>query len=151
MYDVNDLRSVFLFNHLPEQMLEKILDITTTRKYDEGEYIFKEGDYADYIYSIISGQVDLKVAKNSSTLITVSRSTKGMTFGSSALVDTDNKKYLGYAIAVKDCKLFAWKGSDLEKLFYENHEIGFLVMRKFAQTLNTTLEIFTSRFAETFG
>ncbi len=151
MYDINDLKTISMLSHLTDPMLKKISEITTTRKYDAGQYVFKEGDYADFIYSVIEGMVGLEVAKSSTTRVTVSSSTRGMTFGTTALVELENKKYLGYARAIKDTKVFCWRGSDMEKLFYDDYELGFLVMRKLAKILNSRMQSVTSQFADIFG
>jgi CRP-like cAMP-binding protein len=131
-------------------MLNKILKVTVVTEYGSGNYIFKEGDYAEYLYSIIEGSVGLEIEKNSSTIIMIDKIIRGWTFGFSALVDTEQKKYTSYAKALTDTKLFKWRGADLEKLFYEDPEMAFLLMKKIAMIAKTRLQIRNVQFLDIY-
>lgn len=141
MMEVDDLKSVIMLGYLNDSMLRKLAKITSITSYTSGKYIFKEGDYAEYLYSIIDGKVGLELEKTSSTLVLINTITRGMTFGFSALVDTEEKKYTSNAKALTDTKLFVWKGAELDKLFYQDHEMGYLVMRRIAKIAKTRLQI----------
>jgi CRP-like cAMP-binding protein len=52
-------------------MLQKIAEITLITKIDAGNYIFREGEDAKHLYSIIDGKVGLEIEKDSSTRILV--------------------------------------------------------------------------------
>jgi CRP-like cAMP-binding protein len=141
MMEVNDLKSVIMLGYLNDSMLSKLAKITSVTSYTSGKYIFKEGDYAEYLYSIMDGKVGLELEKTSSTLVLINTITRGMTFGFSALVDTEEKKYTSNAKALTDTKLFVWKGAELDKLFYQDYEMGYLVMRRIAKIAKTRLQI----------
>lgn len=141
MSTIGDLRSIIMLNYLTDPMLKKVEEVTSVRAYEAGEYIFKEGEYAEHLFSVVDGRVGLEVAKNPTTLIRVTELTRGMTFGLSSLVDTEYRRYLGYAKALGQTRLFSWRGADLEKLFVEDNEMGFLFMRRVANILNKRLQV----------
>ena len=141
MIEVDDLKSVIMLGYINDSMLRKVAKITSITSYPSGKYIFKEGDYAEYLYSIIDGRVGLELEKNSSTLVLINTITQGMTFGFSALVDTEEKKYTSSAKALSETKVFVWKGTELEKLFHQDYEMGYLLMKRIAKIAKTRLQI----------
>ncbi len=141
MTDLNGLKSIILLNYLKDSMLDKLLSITSIKEYRVGDYIFKEGDDAKNLYAVIEGKVALEIEKNSSTKISINDIIHGMTFGFSALVETEEKNYTSSAKALTDVKLYVWKAADLEALFSKNHEMGFLFMKRIAKIIKTRLQI----------
>ena len=150
MLNIGDLRSIIMLNYLTDPMLEKILAITSVREYKLGEYVFKEGEYADRLFSVLKGRVGLEVAKNPSTFIRLTEITRGMTFGLSSLLDTDRRRYVGYAKSLADSEVLTWKGADLEKLFVEDHEMGYLLMRRVANILNKRFHVANAQLVEVY-
>lgn len=148
MLDIDDLRCTILLSHLTDPMLKKLLEVTSKLTYEAGEYIFKEGEYAGRLFSVHEGRVGLEIAKNPSTLIRLTELTRGMTFGISSLVDTENRKYIGHAKSLTDTVLLAWKGDSLERLFVEDNEMGYLFMRRVANILNRRQQITNAQLAE---
>lgn len=148
MFDIQDIRQIIMLNYLTDPMLEKLKDLATVREYKAGEYIFKEGQYADCLYSIIEGRVGLEAAKDSSRNFLVMEAHRGQTIGFSAILDPEHRKYLGHARALTDVKVFAWKGADLEKLMVEDYEMGFLIMRRIAHIIDKRLEATKSQLVE---
>ncbi len=55
----DDLRRVAVFANATDDDLALILANSITRSLEEGEYFFFQGDEADYLYVLISGQVKL--------------------------------------------------------------------------------------------
>lgn len=145
MFDIQDIRQIIMLNYLTDPMLEKLKEIATVREYRAGEYIFKEGQYADCLYSIIEGRVGLESAKDSSRNFLVMEAHRGQTIGFSAVLDPEHRKYLGHARALTDVKVFVWKGSELEKMMVEDYEMGFLLMRRIAHIIDRRLEITKSQ------
>ena len=76
--------------------------------------------------------------------------TRGYAFGFSSLVDMEQKKYASHAIALTDTTLFKWSYPDLERLFYEDYEMGFLLMRKIAKIAKKRLQIRNVQFLDIY-
>ena len=122
-----------MLRDLNDTMFEKILKVTKKTNYSSGEYIFREGDYAEHLYSVIEGKVGLELQKNTNTLIMINTITQGYSFGFSALVDTEQKKYASHGKALTDTKLLKWSGENLQKLFYKDYEMGYLFIKRIAK------------------
>ncbi len=150
MIESNDLKSVILLSYLKDFMLQKIAKITLITKIDAGNYFFREGEDAIHLYSIIDGKVGLEIEKNSSTRILVDTLSQDRTFGFSALVDTEEKKYTSSAKAITDTKVFFWKATDLESLFVQDCELGFMFMRRIAKIIKTRLQIRNVQFLDIY-
>jgi len=130
MIKLNDIKSILLLTCLKDAMLKKVVEITWETEYRAGEYVFREGDYAERRYAIIVGKVGLEIARNSSDQILVDTALKGRTFGFSALIDTEEKKYTSSAKAMTDTKVIFWRAADLEELFHQDYELGFVFIKK---------------------
>jgi CRP-like cAMP-binding protein len=132
-------------------MLEKLAEMTLIADYGAGNYIFEEGDYARYLYSIIDGKVGLELEKSTNNLVMIDTVARGRTFGFSALIDTEQKKYTTHARAITDTKLFAWDGTELEMLFYQDYEMGFLFMKRIAKIAKTRLQIRNVQYLDIYS
>jgi CRP-like cAMP-binding protein len=150
MIEVNDLKSVLLLSYLEDSMLKKIAAITLITKIDAGNYFFREGEHAQHLYSIIDGKVGLEIEKNSSTRVLVDTITQGRTFGFSALVDTEERKYTSSAKAMTNARVFFWKATDLETLFNQDSKLGLMFMRRIAKIIKTRLQIRNVQFLDIY-
>ena len=150
MVNLDELKSIILLNHLTDPMLEKLTDITMTAEYKAGDYIFKEGQYARYLYAIIDGKVGLELEKTANSTVLIDTVGRGRTLGFSALVDTEQKKYTTHAKAIIDTKLFLWDVVELEQLFYQDFEMGYLFMKRIAKIAKTRLQIRNVQFLDIY-
>ncbi|MGD8436948.1 MAG: cyclic nucleotide-binding domain-containing protein, partial [Syntrophobacterales bacterium] len=105
MVELDDMKSIILLSHLTDTMLENLADITMTAEYKAGDYIFREGTYARYLYAIVHGKVGLELEKTINAPVMMDTIGRGRTIGFSALVDTEQKKYTTHARALEDTKL----------------------------------------------
>ena len=151
MVTLDDLKSIILLSHLTDPMLEKLAEMTLIADYGAGNYIFEEGDYARYLYSIIDGKVGLELEKTTNNLVMIDTVARGRTFGFSALIDTEQKKYTTHARAITDTRLFAWEGTELEMLFYQDYEMGFLFMKRIAKIAKTRLQIRNVQYLDIYS
>ena len=150
MFSIDDMKSINMLSYLNDSMLENLVKITSINEYRSGDYIFNEGDDAKSLYSVIDGKVGLDIEKNSSTRILIDNITSGMMLGFSALVDTEEKSYTTSAKALTDTKLFTWKTEDLETLFSQDYETGFLFMKGIAKIVKTRLQIRNIQFLDIY-
>ena len=150
MFSIDDLKSINMLSYLSDSILENLATITSINKYRAGDYIFNEGDDAKSLYSVIDGKVGLEIEKTSSTRILIDNITNGMMLGFSALVDTEEKSYTTYAKVLTDTKLFTWKAEELETLFSQDYEMGFLFMKGIAKIVKTRLQIRNVQFLDIY-
>ena len=141
MVNYNDLKTIIMLNCLKDSMLEKLSSITSIEEYRSGYYIFNEGEEAKNLYALIEGKVRLEIDAEYSRRIFINDITPSMIFGFSALVETENHNYTAYAKAITDVKLYKWAAIDLETLFNQDFEMGFLFMKVIAKIIKTRPQI----------
>ncbi len=59
MLDYDQLRAVPLFEHLRDDQLQWLLDHGEAYQAEQGDYVFRQGQDADYFYVIISGELQI--------------------------------------------------------------------------------------------
>ncbi len=144
------LKSIIMLNHLKDSMLDELLRVTRIVAYRSGDYIFNEGEDAKNLYGVIDGKVRLEIDKKHTTRISINDIVQGMVFGFSALIDTEKKNYTTYAKALTDVKLYKWEAPDLETLFNQDFEMGFLFMKEIAKIIKTRLQIRNVQFLDIY-
>ena len=150
MVNYNDLKSIIMLNYLKDSMLDKLSSITSIEEYRSGYYIFNEGEDAKNLYALIEGKVRLEIDTKYSTRIFINDITQSMIFGFSALVETEKKNYTTYAKAITDVKLYKWEATDLETLFNQDFEMGFLFMKVIAKIIKTRPQIRNVQFLDIY-
>ncbi|MBN1122626.1 MAG: cyclic nucleotide-binding domain-containing protein [Anaerolineae bacterium] len=116
------------------------------------EWLFHEGDAADFIYLILSGSIELKMAHDSERIHHAHLSTlsvEGDTIGWSALVVPH--LYSFCAIAAKDTRLVKFNAAYIRDLMEEDREAGCILMYRLAQIMRTRMKNMHIRFASLVG
>jgi CRP-like cAMP-binding protein len=137
MVNYNYLKSIIMLNYLKDSMLDKLSSIASMEEYRSGDYIFNEGEDTKNLYALIEGKVRLEIDTIYTTRISINDITQSMIFGFSAIVDTEKKNYTTYAKAITDVKLYKWEATDLETLFNQDFEMGYLFMKVIAKIIKT--------------
>ena len=78
------LKEVELFKNLPGKLLSSIAQISRVKSCEEGDYIFREGDFGDSMFIIVSGEVNIN--HEGKGLATLSR---GECLGEMAILDNE--------------------------------------------------------------
>jgi CRP-like cAMP-binding protein len=151
MFELDDLRATKLLSDFTDQQLGKIKQFSLKKEFRAGDYIFREGDFAGYLYAVHAGKVGLEVKKNSELQVSIDTIARGATFGFSALVDTEDKRYTTSAKALTDTQLIAWRGADVEELFYNDFELGFIFMKRIAAIAKKRLQIRNVQFLDIYS
>ncbi len=103
-----------------------------------GTYILKEGDPANTFYLIRAGKVAVEVVAPQHKPIIVSTLEVGELLGWSWLMPPFQWKF--HARAVSDVRAIALDGKCLRTKCEENHDLGYEVLKRFAQIIEERLE-----------
>jgi CRP/FNR family cyclic AMP-dependent transcriptional regulator len=76
-----------LFWGMDKNFVKATMDITTKESYNQGDFLFKEGDAAAYFYILLKGRVKLIIAQAGQVVYTVDNA--GEAFGWSSLAGLD--------------------------------------------------------------
>jgi CRP/FNR family transcriptional regulator, cyclic AMP receptor protein len=150
MGDLNVLKTINILKTIDDSTLEQISRLATVETYNKDDYLYKEGETAKKLFSIIEGKVCIEIQKNSSTTCRVEDLSSGNTTGISSLVDEEDNKHLFSARVLMPTKVFTWQAEDLEKLFRQNPTIGWIFMRRVARILKRRLSIKNIQLADIF-
>ena len=127
-----------LFADLREEHLATIAGCTTTAHFDEGEYLFREGDPADTFYIVRSGTVALE--------------THVPGRGPARLMTLHDEDVLGWswlfppyrwhfdARALQPVRALAIDGACLRQKSTNDHDLGYELMRRFAEVIVSRLQ-----------
>ena len=127
-----------LFADLAEGHLATIAGCATTAHFDEGEYLFREGEAADTFYVLRSGTVALETHVPGQ--------------GPARLMTLHDEDVLGWswlfppyrwhldARALEPIRALAFDGACLRQKSVDDHDLGYELMRRFAEVIVSRLQ-----------
>jgi len=107
-------------------------------RFPSGTYIFKEGEEANEFYLIRSGQVSLEIFAPQRKPIVVETLAEGDILGWSWLLPPYLWKF--HAHATQETRAIALDGKCLRTKCEQNHDLGYEVLKRFAQIMERRLE-----------
>lgn len=128
------ISSCYLFNHLAEPQLERVLSLSSEQKIEKGKWLFLEGQEAEEFYLIKKGAVELLTIADEKIEIPIAmiRAQNGC-IGIGALISPF--RYSLSARVDQDCDLLVFRRSDLETLKQQDPGIVCVMMNNLAQKL----------------
>ncbi len=145
------LRRFPLFAGLPPSAFKDIAMFGSEISVRAGDWVFVEGDPADSLCLLLSGQVDLKInlGETGDRHADLSRLVDGDLVGWSALVDP--YIYTVGALANTDARLARLDAQKLRGYLDDNPAIGYMVMRQLAQEIGRRLTNLRVQFVSLTG
>ena len=104
---LNDLRQVVVFQHATDDDLNLILKNSITRSIEEGSFFFMQGDEANYLYILISGQIKLMQSNPNGQQVNLRTIYPWQMFGALGAVRTDGAAYPASAQTLEDSTALA--------------------------------------------
>src|SRR5271157_2157222 len=140
------LENIPWFLDLKEWQLDLLAKIARFQQVNAGEEVFREGDRDGFLYIVLEGQVALDTYVPSRGMIRTFTAEPLDIFGWSSLTPVVRQR-LSSAQAVLPSRLIAIDGEALKLLCEEDHDIGFIIMRRLAnivasRLLSTRLALF---------
>jgi CRP/FNR family cyclic AMP-dependent transcriptional regulator len=128
-----------LFQNLPGEMLDQFAKICNEEMYRSGDTVFREGNQADKLHFLLSGNITLKVRLTSRPdSITVSAvNQRYESFGWSGIVPPFH--YTASAVCEEDCRVLTIPGEEFLHLLKSSPEAGFVVMRRITEIIASRL------------
>ncbi|HTY85547.1 MAG TPA: cyclic nucleotide-binding domain-containing protein [Silvibacterium sp.] len=107
-------------------------------RFAAGDYIFKEGEAANNFYLIRSGKVALEILPAQSRAVAVETLSEGDILGWSWLLPPYIWSF--HAHALQDTRAIALDGKCLRAKCEQNHDLGYEVLKRFAQIMSRRLQ-----------
>ena len=130
------IREVDLFKGIASHIIDEIAQLAVEEVYPKGTVIFKRADFADSLYILEEGRVDLLIygIKRFSFPLTH----PGYVFGWSALVEPN--RYTATAECIDECKVIKLDGTRLMHVFEKHPLEGLTIMRRLAGVVGMRLD-----------
>jgi len=85
---LNKVRKINFFSDFADLELVKLLKICHTRKYNDGEFVFREGEMGDRMYVVVAGTVEILKQRETGVEVLTTMN-PGDVFGEMAIVDAE--------------------------------------------------------------
>jgi len=126
------------FVDLESYYTDLLVGCASNVRFQPGTYIFKEGGEANEFYLIRSGKVALEIFAPQRKPIVVETLSEGDILGWSWLLPPYQWKFNAHAI--QDTRAIALDGKCLRTKCEQNHDLGYELLKRFAQIMEQRLE-----------
>ena len=126
------------FEGLDSEFTKLMVSCASNVRFKVGTYILKEGDPANTFYLIREGKVAVEVFAPQRQPIIVATLSVGELLGWSWLLPPFQWKF--HARAIDSVRAIALDGKCLRTKCEENHDLGYAVLKRFAQIMEQRLE-----------
>lgn len=132
-----------LFKGLEKESLEKIVSLCRVETYRPGEYVFRQGDFGEFIYIIVEGHVSLERSIDLGSRkgkAVIGMLGKGRAFGCWSTLLSASHSIMSSACCQKSTKLVVMNGTDLREMMLSNTELGFSLLEKICFLLRERIQ-----------
>ena len=138
------LESCELFKGLEKNNIDQIADLCREKTYKVGEYVFRQGDFGEYLYIIAEGQIFLERSMALGTQkgnAVIGVLGKGRVLGCWSTLLSEPHNHMSSAACQKPTKVVAIQGSDLREMMLNNREFGFKVLENLCLSLRDRIQV----------
>jgi len=138
--DTEQLCRAEIFAELPEADVSRLVAVGRAQHCAKGDCLFLLGDYADRLYVVLGGRVDLTFPFSFGAKVrdvAIESKTVGSALGWSALVKPH--RFTLSARAAESTELAAFLRADLLRVFEAAPHVGYVVMRHIAEVVGRRL------------
>lgn len=139
-----DLKQVVVFQHATDEDLDLILKNSITRSIEEGSFFFMQGDEANYLYILTSGQVKLMQSNPNGQQVNLRTIYPWQMFGALGATRGDNATYPATAQALENSTALAIPSSFLRSLMETRPYLSFDLMN----LMTTYIQEMQARYRE---
>ncbi len=134
----NTLRRIPWFVDLSPSQIECLSSIAMLHELETGEFLFKEGDREDSLYILLEGQVALEVEVPTRGQVQIYTAEMLDILGWSSMTPIVRQRTASLR-ATKPCLLLGFNSKLLQQLCDEDHELGYIIMRRLANVVANRL------------
>ena len=130
---ITTLKKVDLFSTISSKNLYHVSQITEEVEFLEGEIIFSEGDFGDYMLVIAKGIVRIHKGEK-----TIAEMGSGVCFGEMAILDGEPRS--ADATVIEDCILFKIKQRDFSQVLSIQNDVMMSIVKILTKRLRETTQ-----------
>ncbi|HEX8991639.1 MAG TPA: Crp/Fnr family transcriptional regulator [Anaerolineales bacterium] len=147
---LEELRKIPWFHELRDDHMRKIASISQIRPMKAGEVIFREGDTHESVYIVLQGRVALELFVPHRGRVRFYTAEPWEIFGWSSVTPNVHLRTAG-ATAVLDGALLKVDAAKLNGACEEDHDLGYLVMRRLARVVAGRLQVTRLQLLDMFA
>jgi CRP/FNR family transcriptional regulator, cyclic AMP receptor protein len=114
------------FSNLSPAETQLLAPIITTKTWVAGTVVFEQGDGAEFLYLVVSGEVTIRYKPDDGPVMNLTRITRGGVCGWSAAMG--NPTYTSGALCTLDSEVLCIRGSDLRLLCEKHPQLGKVIL-----------------------
>jgi CRP-like cAMP-binding protein len=133
-----------LFKGLEKGSIESLGNLCEERTYDTGEYIFRQGDFGEYIYVVAEGHIFLERAMPLGARegnLTIGVLGKERVLGCWSTLLGESHHHMSSASCRKPTIVLAIRGAELRQMMLSNVKLGFTVLERLCFSLRDRIAI----------
>jgi CRP/FNR family cyclic AMP-dependent transcriptional regulator len=127
------LRAIPLFEHLADDELARMVEVTRQRKYPKGSVILFEDDPGDALYVVVAGQVKVVLIGEDGREVILATLAEGDFFGEMSLIDDQPRS--AHVIAMEQSNLLVLRRDDFQRCLEETPRIAVGLLRALTKRL----------------
>jgi len=124
-----------IFRAMNKSFVKKIMNVSTTESYEQGDSLFKQGDPATQFYILLKGRIKLTLGETGRSVYIVNHA--GEAFGWSSLIDRET--YTASAECMTLVKLLSFDQEKVLKTLEEDPANGLVFFKRLADILGNRL------------
>lgn len=128
--DLEKYKNLAFFNSFCDSDLRILGPYFTPQTWVAGTVVFKQGDYADYLYLVVRGEVVIHYKPDDGPSMTLAHIQPGGIFGWSAAIH--NPCYTSGAACILDSEVLRIRGLDLRMMSDKHPELGKIILDRLA-------------------
>ena len=132
------LRRIPWFVDLEQPSLKRLADIAVLHEIEPGEVLFLEGDREDFLFILLEGQIALEIEVPTRGQVHFYTAQSLDIIGWSSLTPIVRQRTAS-ARALQHSQLIGFQSKLLQQLCDEDHEIGYVIMRRLANVVANRL------------
>jgi CRP-like cAMP-binding protein len=116
------------FTGLSTAEIQLLAPFFTPQTWVAGTVIFEQGDFAEYLYLVVSGELTIRYKPDDGPMMNLTHVLPGGIFGWSAAMG--NPTYTSGVVCALDSEVLRIRGADLRMLFEKSPELGKVVLNR---------------------
>jgi CRP-like cAMP-binding protein len=144
------MRSIPWFNELEPPHFERMAEIACVKSIEAGEELFREGDREDNLYIVVNGRVALEIFVPHRGRVRILTAEPMDVIGWSSVTPVVRQRTAS-ARAVLPSNLICLDSAKLRQLCEEDHDLGYLVMRRIANIVASRLLVTRLQLLDIFA
>jgi CRP/FNR family cyclic AMP-dependent transcriptional regulator len=142
------LQEIPFLSEMQPEHLKEIAEIANLRELPAGAIVFREGDLANYLYLVMSGNVSLEFCAAGAGCKQILTLGPGELLGWSALFN--QSRYTARARIVQPTRLLEIEVSHLTEMCHRDYQFGYELMRRTALALARRLSATRMQLVNTY-